>query len=159
MNRAFLYVLLATVFFSTMEITLKGMTGNFGAEQVNCTRFLIGGLVLLPLALRDLRRCGRRLDRKDIGRLALLGLFGTVVSMTFFQLAVENAPANVVAVIFCCNSVFVFLFAHIILKAPISQNQIAALVLACLGICAIINPFDLHMTTVGLAFSLLAPVV
>jgi len=159
MSRAFVFVLLATIFFSTMEITLKGMTGCFNAVQVNVTRFMIGGIVLIPLALRGLRRCGERLDLKALGQMALVGFIGTVISMTLFQLAVENAPASVVAVIFCCNAVFVLIFAHFLLKAPILRNQIAALALACLGIVAIVDPFDQHLSAAGLIFSLSSPVV
>lgn len=159
MSRAFVFVILATVFFSTMEITLKGMTGSFNAVQVNVTRFLIGGIFLVPLALRALRRCGSRLDAKGLGQMALLGLLGTVVSMTLYQLAVETTPASVVAVVFCCNAVFVLIFAHFILKTPILRNQVAALAVACLGICVIIDPLDLHLSPAGLFFSLSSPVI
>lgn len=157
MNRAFIFVFLATVFFSTMEVALKGMVGNFGTMQVNITRFLVGGLALLPFALRGIRKSGDRLDASALGRMALLGLLGIAVSMTLYQIAVETAPANVVAVIFCSNTAFVLLFAFLILHTPITRNQVLALVLVCLGLACIVNPFETRIPLQGLAFALAAP--
>ena len=52
----FVCIVLATILFSLMEVTLKGVSAHFHPFQLNFTRFLIGGLVLLPFALRALRR-------------------------------------------------------------------------------------------------------
>ncbi len=161
MGRAWIFIVLATLLFSTMEIVLKLISGNFSALQVNLTRFLMGGLALLPLALRDLRKVKRdgkgTLHLKVIGQLALLGLLCIVISMGFFQLAVEVAPASVIAVIFCCNTVFVLGFAHLFLKSPIEKSQIAAIVLALFGIACILWPHMEDLSARAMLFSVLAP--
>ena len=159
MGRAWIFILLATLFFSTMEIALKSIAGNFSALQVNLTRFLIGGLALVPLALRDLGRGTARPGARDIGLLALLGLLCIVVSMGLYQLALEAAPASVVGVIFCCNPAFVLGFAHLILKSPIQRSQVAAIVLALLGIAAILWPHMGVLDGRAMLFSVLAPAV
>ena len=56
MKRGYLFIALATLFFSTMEIALKEVAGQFNPVQLNLTRFFIGGLVLVPFARRMLRR-------------------------------------------------------------------------------------------------------
>ena len=48
-KKAYIYVLLGTILFSTMEVTLKTMAGDFHPIQMTMTRFLVGGLFLLPL--------------------------------------------------------------------------------------------------------------
>ncbi len=56
LKKGYLYIVIATLFFSSMEIALKSVSGQFNAVQMNLTRFLIGGLVLIPFALRTLKK-------------------------------------------------------------------------------------------------------
>ena len=142
MKRGYLFIALATLFFSTMEIALKEVAGLFNPVQLNLTRFLIGGLVLIPFARRMLRKRGVRIDGLSLVKLAGLGFLGIVVSMTLYQLAVENTNASVVAVLFSCNPVFVLVFAGLILRTQILRQHVMALVLECLGILILINPLD-----------------
>lgn len=141
-----------------MEIALKMIAGNFNPIQLNCTRFLVGGLVLIPIAARMLQRRQARLDARSLGAFALLGLLGITVSMTLYQLAVENANASVVAVLFSSNPVFVLLFSFLILRAAIMRQHIIALIVECLGIMIIINPLHTDISPAGIAYSLLATV-
>lgn len=156
MKRGYLFIALATLFFSTMEIALKVVAGQFNPVQLNLTRFFIGGLVLVPFARRMLRKRGVALDASALFRFALLALLGIVVSMTLYQLAVENTNASVVAVLFSCNPVFVLVFAALILHTQIRRQHTMALVLECLGILILINPFHTHVGTAGIVFTLLS---
>lgn len=157
MNRAIVFVIIATVFFSSMEIALKSIADSFSAMQVNITRFLLGGLALIPFALRDLRRGSNRLTLSCVLELAVLGLLGIVLSMGFYQLAVELAPASVVAVLFCSNTAFVLLFAHLLLGSTITRSQIQAIVLALCGVICIVIPFAGALSIKTLFLALLAP--
>lgn len=158
MKAGYLFIALATLFFSTMEIALKSVAGVFHPVQMNATRFLIGGLALLPIALRMARQRGERLDFATLSDFAWLGFLGVTVSMTLYQLAVENANASVVAVLFSSNPVFVLLFAFLILHAAILRQHIIALLLECLGMVALINPLNTHISLPGIIFTLLATV-
>lgn len=156
MKKGALYIALATLFFSTMEISLKEVSGQFNPMQMTLTRFLIGGLVLIPFAYRTLKKRNNHLDRQSVFYFALLGLIGIVISMTFFQLAVLNAHASVVAVLFSSNPVFVLVLAYFILHEPIRSHQVAALLLEVVGILVLINPLNTQISAAGIAFSLLA---
>lgn len=158
MKKGYWYILIATVLFSSMEIALKMLAGAFHPIQMTLTRFLIGGLVLLPFALRVLIKKQMIPDKKSLGYFALLGLMGVVVSMSFYQLAVEQVKASVVAVLFSSNPVFVLLFAYFILREAITKRHIAALILEFAGIIAIINPFQMEIDGAGLVFTVLATV-
>ncbi len=158
MNRGYVFIALATLFFSTMEIALKSIAGEFHPVQINFTRFLIGGLVLLPFARRGLREHGAKLDGGLLATFAFLGFVGIVVSMTFYQFAVENANASVVAVLFSCNPVFVFLFAYLILRADIRRQHVIALILECLGAAILINPLHTDISMAGIVLSALATI-
>ena len=122
-----------------MEVALKLISGQFNPIQLNFSRFLVGGLVLIPFAVRELKKRGRKLDGKALGSFALLGLMGIAVSMSLYQLSVTRIQASVVGVLFSSNPVFVTLFAFLLLHETISKNQIAGLVLDVAGI--VLDPF------------------
>lgn len=130
---------LATLIFSTMEVILKlpAVEGAFHPMQITLGRFLIGGLFLLPVAAWALYRKQRKLTAKDLGAFAITGLFCVPLSMVFYQLALVSGHANVVAVIFSGNPIFVTILAFLLLRETIRWNNILALVLEVLGILAI----------------------
>ena len=149
MKRGYLYIAVTTLLFSSMEVALKLISGQFNPIQLNFSRFLVGGLVLIPFAVRELKKRGRKLDGKALGSFALLGLMGIAVSMSLYQLSVTRIQASVVGVLFSSNPVFVTLFAFLLLHETISKNQIAGLVL-------IIQPWHLRLDALGVVYVLLA---
>ena len=155
----FLCIALTTILFSLMEVTLKGVSVHFHPFQINFTRFLIGGLVLLPFALRTLRRRGAdapKLDALALAKMAGLGFIGIFVSMTFYQLAVVHTDASVVAILFSSNPLFVMLFAALLLGEAIYKHNVAALVLELLGILVIVSPWNMRLDPYGVLFVLIA---
>ena len=134
-----LFIALAAVIFSTMEVLLKlpAVAGAFHPMQITLERFLVGGICLLPVAGWTLRRKGIRLTRRDVGTFALTGLFCVPLSMVLYQLAITHGQANVVAVLFSGNPIFVTLLAFLLLHETIAWNNLLALVLEVLGIGAI----------------------
>ena len=149
MKRGYLYIAVTTLLFSSMEVALKLISGQFNPIQLNFSRFLVGGLVLIPFAVRELKKRGRKLDGKALGSFALLGLMGIAVSMSLYQLSVTRIQASVVPV-------FVTLFAFLLLHETISKNQIAGLVLDVAGIVLIIQPWHLRLDALGVVYVLLA---
>ena len=94
MKRGYLYILITTLLFSSMEVALKCIAGQLNPIQLNFSRFLVGGLVLVPLAVRELKKRGLTVDGKALGTFALLGLMGIAVSMSLYQLAVTRVQAR-----------------------------------------------------------------
>ena len=127
MKRGYLYIAVTTLLFSSMEVALKLISGQFNPIQLNFSRFLVGGLVLIPFAVRELKKRGRKLDGK-----------------------------SVVGVLFSSNPVFVTLFAFLLLHETISKNQVAGLVLDVAGIVLIIQPWHLRLDALGVVYVLLA---
>ena len=156
MKRGYLYIAVTTLLFSSMEVALKLISGQFNPIQLNFSRFLVGGLVLIPFAVRELKKRGRKLDGKALGSFALLGLMGIAVSMSLYQLSVTRIQASVVGVLFSSNPVFVTLFAFLLLHETISKNQVAGLVLDVAGIVLIIQPWHLRLDALGVVYVLLA---
>ena len=156
MNRGYIFIFLATVFFSSMEVALKTVAHDFNPMQLNCTRFLVGGLLLSPLALRGLRQHGARVTAAAWKGFAWLGFVGLVVSMMFYQMSILYAPASVVSVLFSCNPVLVLAFAYLILRADIRPQHIAALVMEVLAALIIIDPLHTTLDPTGVTLVLLS---
>lgn len=157
MKRTYFSVLASTFLFSSMEISLKIAGAAFNAIQLNLLRFFIGGLVLVPLALHDLHKQHRQLHFKDWGLFALTGFVCVIVSMTLFQLAVQNAPAATVAVLFSCNPVFALIFAFLLLHERMGRANFLAVIVSLLGLFIIVNPFRMHLSG-GVILALLSAV-
>lgn len=158
MKKGYLYIAFATVLFSTMEIALKSISGSFNPIQLTLSRFLAGGVVLLPLAVKTLHKKQIKPMLSDMLNFALLGFVCVIVSMLLYQMAVMNTKASVVAVLFSSNPIFVMVLAYFLLREPIFKNNILALILETVGIVAIINPLHTKLSLIGVAFALLSAV-
>lgn len=155
-NVGYLYIVLCAMIFSFVEVALKFTGGMFHPMQITVLRFLIGGAVLLPFALRSMRAHGARFTRADTGFFVLLGFLFVCIAMTFYQLAVVHAPASVVAVLFSCNPIFITVLAGLILHEPIRKNHVLALCLEAVAVLIIIDPLHARLEPLGAAFALLS---
>ena len=151
-----LFIALATLIFSTMEVLLKlpAVAGAFHPMQITVERFLVGGVCLLPMTVWTLQKKGIRLTGADLRFFALTGLLNIPLGMVLYQLAITHGQANVVAVIFSGNPIFVTVLAALLLGELIHWNNLLALAAEVLGILAIVNPFgrgQVSLTSVVLA--------
>jgi len=156
MNCGYVFILLATLFFSSMEVALKTVAYDFHPMQLNCTRFFIGGLLLIPFGVRALKKRGVSLDLDAWKGFAGLGFLGLVVSMMLYQVSILYVPASVVSVLFSCNPVLVLAFAFLILRTDIRPQHIIALVLEVLGALVIIDPLHTTLDMRGVTLVLLS---
>lgn len=156
LKKGIVCIAVTTVAFSTMEIAGKMIAGSIHPMQMLFIRFLIGGLCLLPFAVRELRVRKVRLGIKDFLFFAALGTLGVVVSMSFFQNAILHTKAAIVAVIFSINPLFTAPLAQLILKEEMTKTKWAALVLSIVGVLLIFNPLGENPDLFGMALALLA---
>ena len=142
-HRSVLYILITAFCFGTMEVALKIGGTSFAPLQMNFLRFLIGGLILFPLALKDLARRKLTLTKGDWAYLTMLGLVGVCLSMSCFQMGVMNLNANTASVMISSNPVFTMIFAYFLLGEPFTKRKALVLVLCVAGLVLVANP--LHM--------------
>lgn len=156
MKKGLIYIILSTILFSMMEISLKLSSNSFNPIQLTFLRFAVGSVILLPLALRSLKKRGCHLSLGDIGFFALSGFLCVDVSMVLYQLAVLNAPASIVAVLFSSNPLFVILLAFLFLREKIYRHTVVSLIVSIAGLLIILNPMHMPATVTGIALSLLS---
>jgi drug/metabolite transporter (DMT)-like permease len=142
--------------FTSFEVVLKFIAGQINPVQLTLCRFAIGFIFLLPVALHNLKKREKQLDRKTMAYFALLGLIGIALCMPILQMAVSYTNSSVAAVMFSCNPVFVTFLAFFLLKEPIKPRHIAALALEILGTVVIISPWNTKLNMMGVALALLS---
>lgn len=148
-EKGYLLIVIVAVIMSTPEVALKAFTGIFAPMQLCCERVLVGAIAILPLALRDLKARGIKMEGHDYLRFLGLGFLMVPMQMALQQLAICHIDASAVATIFCGNPITTMILAHLILHEPMRRNNIAALCFQFLGIVLIVNPFSVELETRG----------
>jgi drug/metabolite transporter (DMT)-like permease len=128
-----------------MEVALKVAGNTLDPFQTTFLRFMAGGLVLLPLGVREIRARQVRITAKMLAYFLMLGIICIPVSMILFQIGVMNSNASTAAVIFCANPLFTIIFAHFFSENDrLNRRKAAALAIVLPGILMMIRPWDLQ---------------
>lgn len=122
--------------WSTLEVTGKLLDASVSPYAITAWRFLIGGLVILPFALRQKR--GLKIGWGGLGYMLLLGLINVCFSMLILQISIYYGKASVTAVIVSMNPLFVAMFGHLILKEKMSLGYVLGLILGVFGIIVLV---------------------
>jgi drug/metabolite transporter (DMT)-like permease len=125
--KGYLLVFTAIVLFSTIEVVSKYLQEGYGAAvqvgpfQVATIRFVLGALLLMPLALTPGRR---KLLAKALGShstaLLILGVVGVFLTFLLFHWSIDMADASTVAVVISTTPVFTAAMAWLFLKERLS---------------------------------------
>jgi drug/metabolite transporter (DMT)-like permease len=158
MKKEYLYIMLSAFIFSTMEIAGKMISDQINPFQLNFLRFLIGALILLPMALKDLKRKEVSFNKSDLKYFVITGVLCVIVSMSFFQLAIAYTKASTVAIVFSVNPVFTVPFAYFLLKEQLSKSTIVSLLISLIGVAFILNPFNINSDLKGIVLAILAAI-
>lgn len=141
--KGYIYIFLTALCFSTQEITGKYLAlDHLNAYQINSITFLIGAIILLPMALRDIKRNHLKLTAKDWGYLLILGLVQVTIGMSLLQEALLFTTPAIVAIIVCSNAMITIPIARIVLKEKMDKKSWIPIIMAAIGIVIIFNPLS-----------------
>lgn len=160
MNRAYYFVVLTALLFSTMEVACKVAGNDLDPFQLTFLRFLIGGIVLLPFGIIEMNKKNIKIECKDIIKLLGVGTIGIPISMVLFQVGIMNCNASSASVMFSINPLFTMVCAHILTSEKITKQRFTALMIGIVGLIFIIRPWDVQAgnTVFGALCLLLAAV-
>jgi drug/metabolite transporter (DMT)-like permease len=136
--RSHLFCLIAIVIWSSLEITGKLVGAGIDPYTLTAWRFVIGGLAMLPFAIRQLLINKPELGIGSILHIGALGIINVCASMLLLQLSIFYGKASLSAVIVAMNPLFVTLFAKLILKEGLNLLQFVFLLLGIFGLIMII---------------------
>jgi len=136
--RSHLFCLSAIIIWSSLEITGKLVGVGIDPFTLTAWRFVIGGVVLLPFAIRQARINKLQINRSSILRIGSLGLLNVCVSMLLLQLSIFHGKASLSAIIISMNPLFVIYFAALLTNEKLSLMQMLSLGAGVLGLCLIV---------------------
>jgi drug/metabolite transporter (DMT)-like permease len=161
MDKKSIFCVLMTAFcFGTMEVASKLGGLSFNSIQIVFLRFAIGGILLLPFAIADLRRRKCRLTGADIAYLFILGVV-CIGSMALMQIGLGSINANVASIIISMNPLFTMIFARFVVGEIFTRRKALVLLLSFIGLIIVINPKNLvsgNLNVTGLLITLLSAV-
>ena len=130
------YILLGItiLLFSTLEVVTSTMKNLINPLQLTFLRFLIGGVVLLPLVIKK----REKVRRSDLLFFLGLGILNILISMGSMQLAINMGKASTAAILISSNPIFVLLFSSIFLREKVTFDRVACIVFGIAGIFLII---------------------
>ncbi|MBQ0079232.1 MAG: DMT family transporter [Eubacterium sp.] len=144
MNKAYIFVVLTAFLFGTMESACKIAGNGLDPFQLTFIRFAMGGIILLPFALREIKKNQVKLVPKDFLILAGVGTLGIAVSMVFFQLGVSDSNAATTSVLISINPLFTMVFAHFFTNEKMTIHKVYVLIIAFAGLVFMIRPWDIQ---------------
>lgn len=133
-KRGFIFLGITIIFFSSYEVVGRTLVGRIDPVQLNFFRFFFGGLILLPAAVIDLRKYNIGIGGKDLLHLALLGILMVGISMNLVQHGINLTRANLAAVLFSSNPLFVALTAVCLLGEKLGWKKIVGLTAGFTGV-------------------------
>lgn len=160
MKKVMACIFLTAFLFGTMEVALKTGGGELDSVQLTFLRFMIGGLMLVPFAVRESHRLKYKITGRDTGWLLLVGIMGIPVSMLCFQLGVERCNAATAAALICLNPLFTMVIAHFFTSEKMDKAKGLACMVGLVAAVFLICPWDVQAgnTILGMALMLVASV-
>ncbi|HOJ79062.1 MAG TPA: EamA family transporter [Bacillota bacterium] len=133
-HQGLLYLIVTVILFSTFEVSSKLIGSRLHPLQISLFRFLIGGLILFPVACYRVHKTALKIDLNLIFSMFLLGIVNIVISMSLIQFGLKFTSASNAAVIFSSNPLFVAFFAALMLKEKVSTNKIIGMIIGVTGV-------------------------
>lgn len=127
-------LLFAILMFSTFEVASKSMHGCITSFQLTFYRFLIGGIILIPFALREIKSRSIHFSAKDHLQNLLMGFLLVFCSMAVTQIGLQLSSASLTAIIFSSNPLFISLFSAFILKEKLTKGKVIGLIVGIVGL-------------------------
>lgn len=160
MKKVIFCVCMTAFLFGTMETALKLGGSELDSLQLTFLRFFIGGLLLVPFAVKEAKSNEVHLTVRDIGWLAVVGLTGIGISMVCFQYGVDASNASTAAPLFCINPLFTMVIAHLFTNEKMDKIKMIAMAIGLVAIVFMIRPWDLQAgnSVIGMVLMLVAAV-
>lgn len=136
--KGYLALLGGMILFSTIEVAAKFVESDIPPLRTASFRFFVGGMVMLPAAIRRIRSRHEQFSLIDFGILSGLGLLGVTITLGIYHLALSLCQANIAAIVFSCNPVFVVFFASLFLNEGIGARKLTAVIFCLAGVAIFI---------------------
>lgn len=124
----------AVLSFSALEVVANPIRNSIDPFVMTFWRFLLGGLFLLPPAVRRIRKKSRAFSWRVLGWLTALGVLNIIIGMGAHALSVKYAKASTAAILIAANPIAINLFGWVLLGELLSWRRGLTLVFGFCGV-------------------------
>mgnify|MGYP002633655454 CR=1 FL=1 len=142
-------ILLALTWGSSFILMKKGLV-YFDPSEVAAFRITLAWLVLLPIALRNLK-----VIRGNFWPLLVTGLFGNAIPAFLFALAQTQIPSALSGILNSLTSLFTLLIGVILFRTKTTWMQVTGVLVALLGAAGLIGFDSISSFGAGSQYALL----
>lgn len=125
-----LLVLLSVIWGSSF-ILIKKSLEHFSPYEVGALRVLIAGLILLPLAIINIKK----FPKKHLKWLILAAVTGNFIPMFLFPIAETKVSSSIAGIINSMMPIFVIIVGALLWKFQTTKRQIVGVVISFSGAC------------------------
>ena len=125
-----LLVLLSVIWGSSF-ILIKKSLEHFNPYEVGALRVLIAGIILLPLAILNIRK----FPKKNLKWLILAALTGNFIPMFLFPIAETEVSSSIAGIINSMMPIFVIIVGALLWKFQTSKRQVIGVIISFTGAC------------------------
>lgn len=128
-----IFIVLSLIWGSSFILMKEGMK-NLSAYQVASLRILAAGLILLPIALRQLRN----VKRKDLPLVVLSGLLGTFFPAYLFCIAETKLDSSVAGILNALTPLFTIVLGVIFFQLVLTARKWAGVIIGLAGLVLLV---------------------
>lgn len=125
-----LLVLLSVIWGSSF-ILIKKSLEHFNPYEVGALRVLIAGIILLPLAILNIRK----FPKKNLKWLILAAVTGNFIPMFLFPIAETEVSSSIAGIINSMMPIFVIIVGALLWKFQTSKRQVIGVIISFTGAC------------------------
>ena len=125
-----LLVLLSVIWGSSFILIKKSME-HFNPYEVGALRVLIAGIILLPLAILNIRK----FPKKHLKWLILAALTGNFIPMFLFPIAETEVSSSIAGIINSMMPIFVIIVGALLWKFQTTKRQVIGVIISFTGAC------------------------
>ncbi|ROI04485.1 DMT family transporter [Kaistella haifensis] len=127
------WILLAllSLIWGSSFILIKKSLDHFNPYEVGALRVLIAGLVLLPVAIKNIRK----FPKKNVKWLILAAITGNFIPMFLFPIAETEVSSSIAGIINSMMPIFVIIVGALLWKFETTKRQIIGVLISFSGAC------------------------
>lgn len=154
--KAYGVLILTTIFWGASFVSIKITMEVFGPLYLAFFRYLLTAVLVLVVLL--ITKKFKLIEKKDIPRVMVSGLFGITLYFGFENNAVLRISSNEAAILISTIPIFSLIFNRIIYKYKITMRNLISIIASILGIYFIIGGASFKLNLFGYILMVMAAV-
>jgi drug/metabolite transporter (DMT)-like permease len=151
-QKGYIYLIMTFVIWGSLYVVSKFVLGKLPTFTVSCSRFV---LAFIALTILD-RGKHKKLEKADYKYVLLIGVAGYFIAVGAQLLGTKYAGASLASLINALNPITMTFFAAWLLHEKITVKKVLGLILAILGVYAILGGNSQEVSGIGVGLSLFA---